>query len=246
MGKLTASQLKEISKPGRYGDGAGLYFYVAPTGHRSWVQRVTLPTGRTDKGLGGFPRVTLAQARKVAATNKVQIKAGVNPFESTAIVSAPVVVVGPVDVPTFEYAVQAVYEKNQAKWSDNTGKRWLARMIEHTCHTHDSKCQKAGKCPKKSPLLGKPIDEITRRQLAEILTPLRKEHHETERKVRQGLRVIFRWAVAAEYRNNNPADDALDELIEAVKHTPQHREALHYSEVASALHKVRFGYALRG
>ena len=113
-------------------------------------------------------------------------------------------------------------------WGENTAKRWLARMVKHC-----------------DGLEGRPVDAITRRELADVLTPLRREHHETARKVRQGLAKVFRWVRANDYRADDPADDALGELVEAVNHVPQHRESLHYTEVAGALHKVRFGYALR-
>ena len=228
MGNLTAKQVKEISKPGRYGDGGGLYFYVAPTGTRSWVQRIQIGGKRTDKGLGGYPKVALPQARKVADANRVAIRAGENPFEVTAKISAPVLVTGPVDVPTFEYAINAVYEKHSAEWAESTAKRWVPRM-EQACKD----------------LLDRPVDEITTLELAAMLTPLRKAHPETGRKVRQGLLQTFRWVKAAKFRPDNPADEDLDELVASVKHTPQHRESLPYAEVAAALHKVRFGYALR-
>ena len=91
----------------------------------------------------------------------------------------------------------------------------------------------------------KGIDEITRRDLAELLTPLARENHETARKVRQAFAKVFRWARANDYRIDDPADDALGELVEKAKHSVEHRPALHYSEVAGALGKLRFGYALQ-
>jgi hypothetical protein len=35
MAQLTAAKVKAITKPGRYGDGAGLYLNVAPGGSKS-------------------------------------------------------------------------------------------------------------------------------------------------------------------------------------------------------------------
>ena len=52
MGSLTKKQVGEISKPGRYGDGNGLYLLIAPSGTKNWIQRVRLNGKRTDKGLG--------------------------------------------------------------------------------------------------------------------------------------------------------------------------------------------------
>ena len=41
MGKLTALLAKTLSKPGRHGDG-GPYPNVAPSGRKSWVQRIVI------------------------------------------------------------------------------------------------------------------------------------------------------------------------------------------------------------
>ncbi len=50
MRKLTAKMATQISEPGRYGGGASLYLIVAPTGTKSWVQRVWMNGKPTDKG----------------------------------------------------------------------------------------------------------------------------------------------------------------------------------------------------
>ena len=227
MANLTKKQVSDLSKPGRYGDGNGLYLVIAPGGSKNWVQRVRMNGKRTDKGLGGVGKVSLAEARKVATANLAAIQSGHNVFAK----NGPTAIETPASVhimPTFPVAVRAVYETNRQHWGENTAKRWLARMLIHCTE-----------------LEGRTVDKITRRDLAAILTPLRREHHETARKVQIGLRRVFRWARANDYRIDDPADDALGELVEKVKHVPEHRPSLHYSEVAGALHKVRFGYALR-
>ena len=61
-GKLTAKQV-EHAGPGRHGDGDGLSLLVKPNGGRSWVLRYSENGRRRDKGLGGWPRVGLAEAR---------------------------------------------------------------------------------------------------------------------------------------------------------------------------------------
>ncbi len=225
MGKLTTKEVSTKSAPGRYGDGNGLYMVVSPAGTKNWVQRVRIDGKRTDRGLGGVGQVSLAEARKAAITNLAALKHGRNPWDNPEPETAEPAVNA---IPTFGYAVQAVYEANREEWGDNTAKRWLARMVQH-CEALD----------------GREVDGITRRELADILTPLRKEHHETARKVRQGLSKVFRWVRANDYRVDDPADDALGELVSKVKHVTQHRESLPYADVAGALHKVRFGYALR-
>ena len=70
MGRLTVGMVKALKEPGRYGDGGTLYLVVAPRGSKSWVQRFTVNGKRRDHGLGGFPLVTLAEAREQAFENR--------------------------------------------------------------------------------------------------------------------------------------------------------------------------------
>ena len=80
MANLTKKQVSDLSKPGRYGDGNGLYLVVSPGGSKNWVQRVRLSAGkRTDKGLGGVGKVSLADARKVATVQPRGDSAGARP-----------------------------------------------------------------------------------------------------------------------------------------------------------------------
>jgi hypothetical protein len=48
------------------GGVAGLYMQITPKNGKTWVLRVLVGKKRRDIGLGGFPTVTLAQARDKA------------------------------------------------------------------------------------------------------------------------------------------------------------------------------------
>ena len=226
MGKLTAKMVTQLSEPGRYGDGNGLYLVVSPAGSKSWIQRGQIGGKRTDRGLGGVAKVSLGQARKIATANLAAIQNGKNPFEAG---HAPAPVKETPAIPTFADAARAVHALNLEEWGAATAKRWLRRLEIHTFPT----------------LGNKDVAEITRTDLADLLTPLRTENHETARKVRQALAKVFRWARAHDYRIDDPADDALGELVKKVKHVPEHHRTLPYCEVGAAIRKVQFGYALR-
>ena len=58
MGRLTALVARALSRPGRHGDGDGLYLHVTPAGSKSWVQRIVVDGRRRDIGLGPYPTVT--------------------------------------------------------------------------------------------------------------------------------------------------------------------------------------------
>ena len=59
------------------------------------------------------------------------------------------------------------------------------------------------------------------------------------------MTVVFDWAKVSGHRVDNPADSALNSILRKVKHVPENHKALHYSEVATAIAKVNFGYAMR-
>ena len=51
-GRLTALMVKTVSKPGRYGDGNGLYLIVDKSGAKRWMLRTVVQGRRRDMGLG--------------------------------------------------------------------------------------------------------------------------------------------------------------------------------------------------
>ncbi len=79
--KLTARSAA-TTKPGRYGDGGGLYLVVAPTGSRKWVYRFSWNGKVTETGLGSAHDVSLAEARGSADEKRKLVKAGINPVQA--------------------------------------------------------------------------------------------------------------------------------------------------------------------
>ena len=62
--------------PGFYCDGHGLNLRVDPSGARRWVQRLVIRGRPRMLGLGGYPLVSLAEARDVAFSHRKQARAG--------------------------------------------------------------------------------------------------------------------------------------------------------------------------
>ena len=89
MARLTATQVKAARTPGKLHDGEGLYLNIAAGGSRSWIQRITVDGRRRDIGLGGFPAVTLAQARKRCQTNRSAVADGRNPLTAKRTPKTP-------------------------------------------------------------------------------------------------------------------------------------------------------------
>jgi hypothetical protein len=86
--ELTALDVKRLTHLGggrnilcAVGGVPGLHLQITPNGGRSWVLRAKVGAMRRDIGLGGFPGVTLSQARDKARDARAKIESGVDPVE---------------------------------------------------------------------------------------------------------------------------------------------------------------------
>ena len=80
LNKLSARRVTSATKPGRYGDGGGLYLVVTPDGSRRWVYRFVWHGRQRDMGLGAMRDVPLAEARAAAAVAREHVRAGRDPI----------------------------------------------------------------------------------------------------------------------------------------------------------------------
>ena len=210
---LSATRTKALKDPGRYSDGGGLHLFISKKGAKSWVQRITIDGRRHDIGLGGFPTVSLAQARSKAADNREAVAEGRDPLAEK---HAPA-------MPTFGEAAHTVHEANRPRWRNA---RHVAAWIQ-TLERHAM------------PALGdKPLDRIDRAAVLQVLTPIWTTRPETARRVRQRMRTIFRWAMAHGFMENNPAGEAVDGALPPMPKVKAHLRALPYEEVGAALRTV--------
>jgi hypothetical protein len=79
---LTSVRINNLSKPGRYGDGNGLYLVVDPSGAKRWMLRTVIQGKRRDIGLGGLRLVSLAEARAKALELRRIARDGEDPIEA--------------------------------------------------------------------------------------------------------------------------------------------------------------------
>ena len=211
--KLSATRVKALRDPGRYSDGDGLHLFINKRGRKSWVQRITVDGRRRDIGLGGYPKVSLGQARKRASDNREAIGNGRDPVADKRRPSTP----------TFSEAARTVHEANKPRWRNGSHTRaWIQTLERHAF-------AKIG---------NKPIDTIGRTDVLGVLTPIWSTKPETARRVRQRMRTIFRWAMANELMETNPAGEAIDGALPSMPKVKAHLRALPYQEVGSALRTV--------
>ena len=213
MASLTAAKVKSATKPGRYGDGAGLYLNIAVGGSKNWVQRIVVDGRRRDIGLGGYPAVGLSEARTLAAANRSAVAAGRDPLAEKR---KP-------NVPTFAEAARQVHQAYLPRWrNEKHAVSWLQTLERHAF-----------------PKLGNiTVDRMTKADILGVLTPIWGTRQETARRVRQRIRAVMRWAMAQGFIEINPAGEAIDGALPAMPKLKAHLRALPYREVQDALRIV--------
>ena len=217
---LSAAFVRTVTRPGRYCDGQGLYVLVLPTGARCWVQRLVIKGRRRELGLGGYPLVSLAEAREMAFAQRKMARAGGDPLASKRRAQGQL---------SFEAAAARVLEQQRPGWRNPKHAEDWPRSL------------RAYAFPR---IGGVPVSEVTTADVLAILTPIWHTKPETARRVRQRIGAVMKWAVAMGYRPDNPAGDVLGQALGRQQAIVQHMRALPHGEVANAITTVWASKAL--
>ena len=214
---LTASHVRAVTKRGLHGDGGGLYLSVAPGGSKSWIFRATVHGKRKNYGLGGYPGVSLGDARRKAGRYREAIANGRDPRHERQ------------KPPTFREAAKAVFDMKTGKWRNGKHtKSWWQSLERHAF-----------------PVLGDmPMDKIDRTDVLRCLDPIWTTRLETARRVRQRIRTVLRWGMGRGFLEINPAGEAIDGALEPMRRLVNgHMRALPYEAVPDFVRRLRAGRA---
>ena len=223
MGNFTALSAKSLSRPGRHGDGNGLYLYISRSGAKSWVQRIVVDGRRRDIGLGAYPDVGLANARSLAHENRTAVAEGRDPVLEKRVAREASRRPTP-SIPTFGEAASHVIELRRPTWSNaKHADQWRNTLATYA-----------------HPVIGsKPVDGIDSGDILAVLTPIWTIKSETASRVRQRMETVFDWAVAQGWRQDNPAGRSLLKVLPKLPKVKNHHPALPYGEVPAALEQIR-------
>ena len=217
MAKLTFGKLKALNEPGMFGDGGTLFLKVSPGGSKSWVQRITIRGTRHDLGLGGWPVVSLQEARERAFENRRAVAHGRDPLaeKKQAIKDS--------SIPTFETVARKYYEENLPRWKPGRHtERWM-QVVEKYAF----------------PVFGDvPVDRVGREDVLRMLTPIWTAKPEYARKLRQRVRLILDWCQAHGYVHTNIAGEQIGGALPSMPSVKEHHRSLPYTEVSKALDMI--------
>jgi len=186
IGRLTDRRVRAAS-PGKHhdGGGAGLALRVAPSGGRYWVQRIRVAGRRREIGLGAYPAVTLAEARRRALDNLRMARDGRDPVAEKRRAEAAARRL------TFAEAVDAYLAHKLTEFRNEKHRRqWRSTLATYAL-----------------PALGtRPVAEIGAGDVLRVLKPVWTERTETASRLRGRIEAVLTWATVAGHREGeNPA-----------------------------------------
>jgi integrase len=209
LNKLKDARLRSLGK-GLHSDGGGLYLSVAASGARSWIFIWRGGGRRREMGLGGYPTVSLAEARRRAAEARALRARNLCPLaekRSTAPAALPPT--------TFRTVAQATVDRLSPGWRGKTRAQWERSLFKYAAAL--------------GPLTPAEID--TGRILS-VLRPLWEHQHASAQKCRAHLEAVLDTAKVMGLRTGeNPArwDGNLKHLLPPVRRLVEgHHRALAY------------------
>ncbi len=230
MSRLTATRVKALTMPGRYGDGTvpGLWLQVRDADRRSWLFRYKRFGRARAMGLGSLDDVTLAEAREAALACRKLLRDGLDPIDhrhrerDTARAEHGRRL-------TFEQAAERCIAARASGWKNaKHADQWTNTLATYAYPTIGQLDVAAVEVP----------------HVLKVLEPIWLAKHETARRVRGRIEVVLDWATAGKLRSgDNPArhDGPLAHLLPAVskeQRRVRHHPAMPWADVPGFMVKL--------
>jgi len=207
-----SSQFVKTAPVGKHCDGAGLWLVKRDDGGAQWVLRVTVHGRRREMGLGGFPALGLADARKVAERWRNVASAGRDPVKER---EAEERAARREDI-TLAILTADAFESRKAELKgDGTAGRWLSPLTLHVL-----------------PKLGRvPVTDLDQRDIRDTLAPLWHTKADTARKALNRLSIVLKHAAALGLDVDLQATDKAKALLGKSRHVAKNIPAMAWADV---------------
>jgi integrase len=228
--ELNALAVSRLKKPGLHNVGgvAGLALQVQKSGARSWLLRVVVGGKRREIGLGGFPGVTLAEAKKKAASTREEIEKGIDPIQHRREAKSKLRA-EQAAAKTFKYCADAYIAAHDAGWKNAKHAQQWRNTLEMYAY------------PVVGSLL---VSDVKLVHVMQILEPIWTTKTETASRLRGRIENVIDYAIASEYRSgDNPARwrGHIDKLLPARSKVAkvEHHTALQYGDIGAFMAELR-------
>ena len=211
MNRLSARALPSLP-PGKHADGAGLWFVKREDGGAQWVLRVTVHGRRREMGLGAYPAVSLADARRKADQARAQVRENLDPIKererARREASSKLHILSDVAADAFES------RKAELKGDGKAG-RWFSPLELHVL-----------------PKLGKvPVSDLDQKDIRDCLAPIWHTKADTARKAMNRLAICMKHAAALGLDVDLQATDKARALLGKQRHEVENIPAMHWQDV---------------
>lgn len=207
--ELGPLEVKRLQHPGKgrnatfaVGGVTGLLLQITPTGARTWLLRTVIGGKRREVGLGGYPDVSLAQARERARELKDQIFRGVDPVEERKAARAAL----------------AAAQRRGLTFKDAVDRYLAAKLDAFKNAKHRDQWRNTLATYALPDLGAMLVAEIATQDVLRVLEPIWREKTETASRLRGRIEAVLSWATVAGHRSgDNPArwSGNLKELLPA-------------------------------
>jgi integrase len=216
LARLTAVAVKKATRPGVYQDGGGLRFVVTTAGTRQWVFRVTINGKRRDIGLGGYPAVSLEDARTLAAGHRATAKTGGDPIEERRVERAK--------ARTYREAFDDYYATKKKELTNGSHVReWESCMQRYVF-----------------PKIGdRPVGEVRAGEIVDILRPIWEDKAETARRVLQRITAVFDAEIVLENRERANPCTGVARVLGTVQREKGNFRSLPYGQISTFIKALR-------
>jgi hypothetical protein len=206
---LTAKEVEHIVTPGTHWVDDELYLQVVSDSSRSWVHRYMFRGKARRSGLGSYPDVSLAEARRKRDDECAQIRQGIDPVAARKADRARACI-KQVKTITFQECAEAYIKAHEVGWRHRgSGQNWRGSLSNWVY-----------------PVMGKlQVQDVDKAAVMRVLeqdlegTTLWVARAKTAEKVRSRIESVLDFAKAREYRSGeNPArwKGNLSQLLPAV------------------------------
>lgn len=228
--ELSPLAVSRLKTPGLHfvGGVAGLALQVLESGGRSWILRVQVGTKRRDMGLGGYPDVTLADAREAARTARDKVRRGVDPIQELKEARA-MLKLEQANAVSFSRAAMAYIDTHEAGWKNVKHAQQWRNSLETHAYPHIGEML---------------VRDIELPHILNVLEPIWRSKTETATRVRGRVEKILDWSTTKGYRQGlNPArwKGHLDNLLPAPNKIAkeEHHPALAIGDVGAFVAELR-------
>jgi integrase len=232
---LTAAQVEKGTKPGRYGDGAGLYLLVRSRHAKFWLFRYTRSGRMREMGLGpanGRTAVPLSQARAKARQLYAAVREGRDPLAEREAEKAKAqadAAKAKADAMTFGEVAEMYIAAYEQSWrSPKHRQQWHSTLRDYVL-----------------PAIGDlPVGSVDTGAVMKIIEPLWREKTETASRVRGRIEAVLDYAKARRWCDGeNPARwrGHLDHLLpqRSKVQRVEHHRALPWRETGAFMQRLR-------